>query len=618
MYGETIMYFPKPYENESFYSIVCRYHIHSNNMMISQTLDELFDKPGKVLHIEFATEIEKVLKKTGVIDNLSIDDVIDNHTNFYYYNAFLSEKESIDYLQSMKGGTGLNSITQLGLISGHIKLKSELFYCPLCAKTHIKTVGEAWWNRLHQLPGVNICTKHYVCLHKTNLTGRKKLLPLSIHMDKKELDELWHVSKDSMHVRIAKEIEWLVINQKTISNFCLHQQYKERLKAKGLVSYDRGLFRTRKISQKFVDYYGNDFLEKLKSAIKVEDSRNWISTLINKKKVHPLRHILFIVFLAGSLEEFFQTNFIYYPFGQGPWKCLNPVETAHTGTFCINNIELEQNADTRKLIGIFKCTCGFHYVRDEPTSIDELNNNSFKVKYIKQFGKVWDENLIEMVQKKQSLKDISNSLGVSPKKIKREAIRLGLIAHWSNSNLYVKRGRKKNKRNYYEEFFSFYKSNPKATRKEVSEQIPAIYRWLLKNDREWFEEHMPKAKSTGNRYRVDWQERDTLLLETVKQVLSNWDNDKERPVRITEASIARRILNRNCLFGSYRMNYPKTTKFLETIVEDSQTYYKRCIERVAVNKKNKFTSLNQIAKATGISFNGIYLVRGYIYEVLKV
>lgn len=94
-----------------------------------------------------------------------------------------------------------------------------------------------------------------------------------------------------MHVRIAKEIEWLVINQKTISNLSLHQQYKERLKARGLVSYDGGLFRARKISQKFVDYYGNDFLEKLNSKIKIEDSRNWISTLINKK-----RYILFDIY----------------------------------------------------------------------------------------------------------------------------------------------------------------------------------------------------------------------------------------------------------------------------------------------------------------------------------
>lgn len=618
MYGETIMYFPKPYENESFYSIVCRYHIHSNNMMISQTLYELFDKPGKVLHIEFATEVEKVLKKTGVIDHLSTDEVINNHTNFYYYNNFLSEKESIDFLQSMKGGTGLNSITQLGLISGHIKLKSELFYCPLCAKTQIETIGEAWWNRLHQLPGVNICTKHYVCLHKTNLTGRKKLLPLSVHMDQKELDELWYVSKDSMHARIAKEIEWLVINQQTISNWSLHQQYKERLKARGLVSYDGGLFRARKISQKVVDYYGNDFLEKLNSKIKIEDSRNWISTLINKKKVHPLRHILFIVFLAGSLEEFFQTNFIYFPFGQGPWKCLNPV-VDHKGVFCINDIKLEQNADTRKLIGIFKCTCGFHYVRDEPNFLGELNNDSFRVKNIKRFGRCWDEKLIAMVQQKQSLKNISNSLEVSPKKIKKEAIRLGLTVNWSNSNLYVKQGRKTNERDYYGEFLEFYEKNPKTTRKEISEKIPAIYRWLLKNDRKWFENHMPEVKSTGNRNRIDWKKRDTLLLEKVKQVLSNWDNDKELPVRITEASIARRVLNRNYLFGSYRMNYPKTSAFVESMVEKPVTYYKRCIDKIAMyHNSTKFTSLNEVAKFTRLSFNNIYSIRDYIRDKLNV
>lgn len=612
------MYFPSPYVNESFYSIVCRYHVHSNNIMISQTLNELFENPGKVLHIEFATEVEKVLKKAGVINYLSVDEVINNHTNFYYYKKFLSEKESIAFFQSIRSGTGIDQITQLGLISGNIKLKSELFYCPLCAKEQIETVGEAWWNRLHQLQGVNICSTHYVCLHKVVLTGRKKLLPLSVHINKKEIDEIKYVSKDSMHVKIAKEIEWLVLNHGKTSYFSLHQQYKERLKAKGLFSYEGEVFRTRKISKLFVDFYSNGFLEMFNSVVKTENSRNWIANLINKKRTHPLRHVLFIVFLTESLEEFFQRGFIYLPFGQGPWKCLNPVAT-HKDSFCINNIELEQNADTRKLIGIFKCTCGFQYVRDEPNSIDKLNNNSFRVKYIKQFGKVWDKKLIEMVKQKQSLKYISNFLGVSPKKIKKEAIRLGLTVNWSNSNLYVKQGRKHNKRDYYEEFLSFYKSNPQTTRKEISENIPAVYRWLLKNDREWFEKHMPKVKSAGYRNRVDWKKRDELLLEKVKQVLKNWDNDKKRPVRITEAAIAREVLNRNYLFGSYRMYYPKTSAFVESIVEKPGTYYKRCIDKLVMqHKSKKFTSLNELAKFTRLSFNNIYSIRDYIHEKLNV
>ena len=57
------------------------------------------------------------------------------------------------------------------------------------------------------------------------------------------------------------------------------------------------------------------------------------------------------------------------------------------------------------------------------------------------------------------------------------------------------------------------------------------------------------------------------------------------------------------------MNYPKTSAFVEFVVEDTETYYKRCIDRIANCKEVKYTSLNQIVEATGINFSSIYLIR---------
>lgn len=81
----------------------------------------------------------------------------------------------------------------------------------------------------------------------------------------------------------------------------------------------------------------------------------------------------------------------------------------------------------------------------------------------------------------------------------------------------------------------------------------------------------------------------------MKQVLKNWDSDEECPIRITEAAIARRVLNKNNLFESYRMHYPKISAFIESIVEDTETYYKRCIDRVAIYRETKYISLNPSA-----------------------
>ena len=75
-----------------------------------------------------------------------------------------------------------------------------------------------------------------LCLFtQSGIDRKEKLLPLSVHINKKEIDEIKYVSKDSMHVKIAKEIEWLVLNHGKTSYFSLHQQYKREVESKGII-----------------------------------------------------------------------------------------------------------------------------------------------------------------------------------------------------------------------------------------------------------------------------------------------------------------------------------------------------------------------------------------------
>ena len=84
-----ISFFPTPYPDELWYSVICRYHIRSGNPCIKYTLNELYGTHyynaslflcGPVLHL-----LSLLPKNT-----LSVEQVIFDHTLFPYYARFFT------------------------------------------------------------------------------------------------------------------------------------------------------------------------------------------------------------------------------------------------------------------------------------------------------------------------------------------------------------------------------------------------------------------------------------------------------------------------------------------------------------------------------------------------
>lgn len=612
-----LTYFPKPYTNESFYSIISRYHTHANGLSMSASLNELFKIKHKILNIEFPSGIKDIVSQIDVPSVISSEYLIENHTTFPYYRAFLKKEDQMQMSREIELDASMQPIMKLGLISGDIKLKSKLFYCPVCAKELLEIFGEAYWNRMHQLQGYTVCPTHHVLLQGVpySVTGRKPLLSLSSHLLQNDIGEIIIVDKDCLEVKFAKEIEWFITNKPRTSAEFIYSQYNEYLKSEGLVSQRGNLFRTQKILKRFSEHYPQDFLKQFNSEIAIDNCQNWIGKMLNGKSMHPLRHILFILFLCESLEDFFKEKFTYLPFGTGPWKCLNPV-VSHYNSYCVTHIELEPNANSKRLDGVFKCDCGFHYVRSEPQTMKDLNNDVFNIKRIRQFGEKWDNTLIQMVQQKKSLYYMGDCLKVSDTKIKREAQRLKLHPYWSNTRRNRKTEKRENKRDYRGELLEYLKRNSEATRKEISEQIPAVYWRLLSHDKEWFGEHMPKPVVIDYKNEQKWVMKDRELLEKIKGVLKGWDNCEENPIKITEAAIARRVLNKHALFGRYRARYPMTNEFVQSVLESPEDYIKRRVQRIIEKQGNSFTSINQIIKVTGICSGSAYKIKDYLESLL--
>lgn len=607
-----VIYFPKPYKHESLYSIVARFHTHMGNAAIKESCKSLFGKDNKTVHIEFPTAIQNIVSKELIDSYYSVEYFIKHHTTFPYYQVFLNETEEHDFIEELASGIGVKHIVKLGLISGTLKLKENLFFCPICAKEQEGQLGEAYWNRLHQVQGYIACTKHLVLLEEVPLKNRRSLVSASTYM-KNWSQNIKFVEREDWQVKIASEIEWLFQTTINVRPEFIKKQYNERLKQKGYISYDGTTLKLQKLMSDIMSFYSEDVLKKLESNYNMKISQNWVSYAVKGKYVHPLRHILLILFLCDTLQEFFGNDYEYCPFGKRPWKCINPVFN-HDEVYCITNVKISHNQNTKRAVGLFKCDCGFQYLCDEPTENREFDNRNFKVKRIHQFGETWDNILIKMVKEKQTLNYMSKRLGVSTKKIKIEAKRLELDSYWSNKGLYVGKGKIENQKDYYGEVNEFYKKNPMATRKQIAKERSAAYRWLIKNDRVWFEENMPLALPTGYRNRVDWSERDEQLLREIQQLIIEWDNHVEKPIRITETSIALKLLNKQSLYGKYRENYPKTMQYVSSVVETFEQYYKRCVQRAIDIYGSTFTSVNQLIKAAQISYGAYYQIKGFVDE----
>ena len=150
-------YFPMPYPDELWYSVLCRYHVRSGNRESATTIRNLLNDKD---HGTFATflptkAIPEIISQLpeGLLD---VRDIALNHTLFKYIFRFNSLADKEAFLASaLTGGRSAFSVR----IQRPDSLK-ELKYCPLCMKEDRETYGEAYWHTSHQIPYVSVCQKH--------------------------------------------------------------------------------------------------------------------------------------------------------------------------------------------------------------------------------------------------------------------------------------------------------------------------------------------------------------------------------------------------------------------------------------------------------------------------
>lgn len=317
-------------------------------------------------------------------------------------------------------------------MASSIKLYQYFKFCPQCVEEDLYNLGELYWHRIHQIPGVLVCLEHKMPLYDSQVSIRGynkhdyRLATIeNCRINTSDLQYSDNIMEKA--INIAEDIEFLLNNKmKNKRSDWFRVQYLSKLKELGFANVN-GKIKQKELLNSFLDFYEHGFLEKLQSDI--GNNNNWLSDMLWRKNrtSHPIRHLLFIRFLGISISDLFNKKIEYKPFGDKPWPCLNPVAD-HYLRPVITDIEIEYGAESKGPIGLFRCDCGYVYLRTGP---DHEEKDRYKLTKVKNFGSVWETKLEELTNKRFSLRDTARQLQVDPATVKKYAKKLGLKTYWT-------------------------------------------------------------------------------------------------------------------------------------------------------------------------------------------
>lgn len=152
-----LTYFPTPYPNEWWYSVLCRYHVRSGNAKQQTTVQELFRQPRAALASVFPNSTIYQLCSQLPAQQFPIRKIILRHTLFPYYTRCQHFVTKEEMLQKLCRGE-MTTITSIRKFAESSTWRPR--YCPRCALEDQDRLGEAYWHTDHQIPLMSHCAIH--------------------------------------------------------------------------------------------------------------------------------------------------------------------------------------------------------------------------------------------------------------------------------------------------------------------------------------------------------------------------------------------------------------------------------------------------------------------------
>ncbi|MEH7484812.1 TniQ family protein [Neobacillus drentensis] len=211
-----VTFFPTPYPDEIFHSLIARYHMYSGNLSYRHTLLDLFGMQKVDINRHLPSHLGKFLENMST-NILILDTLINNHTLFPYFTSFKSKEEREKVKISMVNGN-TNPSALAGVSGRAIKSEKYLQHCYKCIEEDISKYGETYWRRIHQIPGVIVCPRHKLPLIFSSKQSFDSRFSYNFYLASKEdfLEEpiFRQINEKDINLlhKYACESEWILSN----------------------------------------------------------------------------------------------------------------------------------------------------------------------------------------------------------------------------------------------------------------------------------------------------------------------------------------------------------------------------------------------------------------------
>jgi hypothetical protein len=313
-----LSFFSILYPDELLYSGLARYHIRSGNHKFRQTDLDLFGYSSQqACRVTLTNNLKGLVKQIAHISDYGVRLLMENHTLYPFYAGFLTpiEIRKLESATIEKRNGSILEHAKVDLDSTSDRRK-HLKFCPECFDTEVEQYGEPYWHRFHQIPGMEICTKHRILLlDSTVLTDGHGIHYYALSHDNCSI-ETPQVQIEPGHrehlLGIAADLEWLMqvridfrgmdwLRDRYITELCRQGYVKKLLRER--LKFDEG-----ELYQSFCTFYGRDCLNAIEPRFEQTEGKYLIHCLFAgdlDPKIDRVAHVLIARYLFGSVAGFF-------------------------------------------------------------------------------------------------------------------------------------------------------------------------------------------------------------------------------------------------------------------------------------------------------------------------
>ncbi len=310
-------YFLEPFPDETFYSILCRYHLLYGVSSPLHTMRRIFgDVKVKKAH-PLPNIIGRFFLYFGISDENYMLDFISKTTFCPLYRIWVSNKDYNILQHCIIRNTRMHIYDEYYFDLHYKSEYSSVKFCPFCITNDKIYYGVSYWHRSHQMPGVILCHKHNEPLRIQRFANPRRFhpepldLPDSIqklHSPSRILaidDKIFRANKRYAR-KIADFTYGMLNNSSDINMASMDAALRHKLKSRG---YTPKMFEDRRFTE-MVARYADGLSELGYRWLSVchFDSFSGAKILANGRKEYNGRYVLSdlvqISFLFHSYDEF--------------------------------------------------------------------------------------------------------------------------------------------------------------------------------------------------------------------------------------------------------------------------------------------------------------------------